>query len=165
MFFFCCKSKCFDSLLFSSQLKGSWWTCDLLAISLTVSAICFLQLPNVKVSFLLLWIFTFYDLFWVFLSSYIFGKGVMETVAVSLSDSEESLPIPILYRVPHVFSDGEQLMGKYLLLHFVKRIGNAESLLCVQVWGMWCCRGFTWLSCSASTSPSTATDLRRRLRC
>jgi hypothetical protein len=39
----------------------------------------------------------------------------MEDVAIGLSNSEESLPIPILYRVPHVFSDGEQLMGLYLV--------------------------------------------------
>ena len=92
-------------------MGGSWWACDTLAIALTVTAICFLQLPNLKVSYLLLWIFTFYDLSWVFLSSFFFGRGLMEDVAIGLSNSEESLPIPILYRIPHIFSNGEQLMG------------------------------------------------------
>ena len=103
-------------------------------------------------AFLLLWIFTFYDLFWVFLSSYFFGKGVMEDVAVGLSNSEESLPIPILYRVPHVFSDGEQLMGLFCSLRPSKPFNSVSLSLSVSLWRiwpqgsvMWCCQEYIWL--------------------
>ena len=75
--------------------------------------ITFLQLPNLKVACAMLWIFYFYDFFWVFLSPYVFGgKSVMETVALELVDPNKvTRPLPIALEIPYVFRDGFQLIG------------------------------------------------------
>jgi len=64
-----------------------------------------LRLPNLKISAILLWIFFFYDIFWVFLSEYIFKKNVMVTVATNLP----SLPMVII--LPRALDDGASLLG------------------------------------------------------
>jgi len=68
-----------------------WLITDLLAICLAISAISFIRLPNLKVSFILLGLFFLYDIFWVFLSEYVFGTSVMVNVATKLP----SLPVPL----------------------------------------------------------------------
>jgi signal peptide peptidase-like protein 2B len=48
-----------------------------LALCLGVTAMAFLRLPNLMVASVVLWLFFFYDIFWVFLSPHFFGKNVM----------------------------------------------------------------------------------------
>jgi len=93
-------------------VESTWWAADFLGICLAVMGVTFLHLPNLKVAYILLWIFFCYDLFWVFLSSYIFGESVMESVAVGLADPHEvTRPLPIALEIPYVFRDGFQLLG------------------------------------------------------
>jgi hypothetical protein len=48
-----------------------------LALCLGVTAMAFLRLPNLMIASVVLWLFFFYDIFWVFLSAQFFGKNVM----------------------------------------------------------------------------------------
>jgi hypothetical protein len=48
-----------------------------LALCLGVTAMAFLRLPNLMIASVVLWLFFFYDIFWVFLSAHIFGENVM----------------------------------------------------------------------------------------
>ena len=41
----------------------------------------FIKLPNIKVATIILVCLFFYDIFWVFISPYLFGDNVMVTVA------------------------------------------------------------------------------------
>lgn len=70
-----------------------WILTDLLAICLAISSISFIRLPNLKIAFILLFLFFLYDIFWVFLSTFIFGESVMESVATKLP----SLPMVIIF--------------------------------------------------------------------
>lgn len=56
-----------------------------------------LRLPNIKIATLLLTIMFFFDIFWVFLSPYIFQQSVMITVAKG-GDTGES--VPMLLKIP-----------------------------------------------------------------
>mmetsp|Transcript_14451 Transcript_14451/g.2369 ORF Transcript_14451/g.2369 Transcript_14451/m.2369 type:complete len:127 (+) Transcript_14451:731-1111(+) len=67
------------------------WVCnDIIAICYTFMFLHLIQVPNLKISTILLTSAFFYDIFWVFLSSYIFGSNVMVSVATSID-----LPIKI----------------------------------------------------------------------
>eukprot|EP01087_Luapelamoeba_hula_P013868 TRINITY_DN4000_c0_g1_i2.p1 TRINITY_DN4000_c0_g1~~TRINITY_DN4000_c0_g1_i2.p1 ORF type:complete len:393 (+),score=19.05 TRINITY_DN4000_c0_g1_i2:86-1264(+) len=79
---------------------------DFLALSLGVTAMTFLRLPSLRIAFVILTLFFFYDIFWVFLSPFLFhGENVMVKVATGLP----SLPIVIL--VPRILTDGYSLLG------------------------------------------------------
>jgi len=78
---------------------------DILAISLALTALSFVRLPNLKVSLIILVLFFFYDIFWVFISPLIFKKSVMVSVA-------ERLPnLPMVIIVPRILSEGASLLG------------------------------------------------------
>lgn len=69
-----------------------------------------LRFPNMKVASLLLTIMFFFDVFWVFISPYIFHESVMVTVAKG-GDTGET--VPMLLRMP-AFSDrlgSERMLG------------------------------------------------------
>jgi len=63
--------------------------------------LCWLQrtmrLPNIKVATLFLCIMFFFDIFWVFISPFIFQKSVMVTVATGGDTGEH---VPMLLRLP-----------------------------------------------------------------
>ena len=87
----------------------SWFLVDFMAFSLAITSITSVRLPNLKISTILLSLFFFYDIFWVFLSSFIFKKNVMVTVA--LQAVSPSLPLPILLIIPRFFSSNSGLLG------------------------------------------------------
>lgn len=60
---------------------GHWLLMDVLSMALCVAMIAIVRLPSLKVSVLLLFGLLVYDVFWVFLSEYIFNVNVMVTVA------------------------------------------------------------------------------------
>jgi len=78
---------------------------DVLAMSLGISALSSLVLPNLKISVILLSLFFIYDIFWVFISKYIFPKNVMITVASSLPT------FPMMVVLPRFLDHGESILG------------------------------------------------------
>jgi MFS family permease len=82
-----------------------WLLTDVLALCLGITALAVLQLPNLKISCLILWMFFFYDIFWVFVSKFIFGDNVMVHVATSLPS------LPILILIPRLLFSGYSLLG------------------------------------------------------
>lgn len=87
----------------------AWIMQDVLAVALLLLIQRTLRLPNVKVSSILLTLAFFYDIFWVFLSPYIFQRSVMITVATG-GDSGEAIPMVI--KMPRF---GDELGGYSLL--------------------------------------------------
>jgi signal peptide peptidase-like protein 2B len=73
---------------------------DMLALCLAIAALSFVRLPNLKIAAVILPLFFIYDIFWVFLSEYIFKKNVMVSVAVSLPS------LPMMVAIPKVFGAG-----------------------------------------------------------
>lgn len=64
-----------------------------------------------KVATIILSLFFVYDVFFVFLSEYIFKANVMETVARGAVDSGSSLPpLPMLILIPKVLFEGSESM-------------------------------------------------------
>ncbi len=91
-------------------LTKYWVLVDFLAVAMAVQAIATLRVPSLKVAALLLIVFFIYDVFWVFLSPFLFsGKSVMVEVAVGVTGA--SIPLPMLILVPKFFSNGSGLLG------------------------------------------------------
>ncbi|XP_051118326.1 signal peptide peptidase-like 2 isoform X2 [Andrographis paniculata] len=80
----------------------SWIGQDILGICLMITVLQLVQLPNIKVATVLLCCAFLYDIFWVFLSPFIFHDSVM--IAVAEGDRSGGELIPMLLRVPR-FSD------------------------------------------------------------
>ncbi|KAL8490296.1 hypothetical protein ACS0TY_025992 [Phlomoides rotata] len=78
----------------------SWIGQDILGIFMMISVLQLAQLPNIKVATVLLCCAFVYDIFWVFLSPYIFRDSVMIAVAKGNNSGGES--IPMLLRVPRL---------------------------------------------------------------
>jgi len=92
-------------LLLTWLFTGFFILTDLLAVCMAVMTLCFVKVPNMMISTILLTLFFLYDIFWVFISEYIFTKNVMVTVATNLP----SLPMVIVF--PRVLSQGYSLLG------------------------------------------------------
>nr|AFK41165.1 unknown [Lotus japonicus] len=80
----------------------SWVGQDILGICLMITVLQLGRLPNIKVATVLLCCAFFYDIFWVFISPFIFNESVM--VAVARGGKAGGEAIPMLLRFPH-FSD------------------------------------------------------------
>jgi len=99
------------SLIISSGVVTAWLITyyfvitDILAISLALTALSFVRLPSMKVAIIILVLFVLYDVFWVFISPFIFKQSVMGTVALSLPN------LPIVIIIPRVLSSGWSLLG------------------------------------------------------
>jgi len=78
---------------------------DVLAISLAISALSFVRLPNMKISLIILILFFLYDIFWVFISPLIFKQSVMVKVATSLPN------LPMVIIIPRILHEGWSLLG------------------------------------------------------
>jgi signal peptide peptidase-like protein 3 len=71
-----------------SWLVTAHWTLNnVLGMALCITYVSYIRLPNVKVCTLLLCCLFVYDIFWVFLSSRIFGANVMVAVATKQADN------------------------------------------------------------------------------
>jgi len=78
---------------------------DTLAICIAICVLSFLRIPNLKIATILLVLFFIYDIFWVFLSEFVFTKNVMLTVATEIP------ALPMIIVVPRALSDGWALLG------------------------------------------------------
>mmetsp|Transcript_42225 Transcript_42225/g.86326 ORF Transcript_42225/g.86326 Transcript_42225/m.86326 type:complete len:381 (-) Transcript_42225:61-1203(-) len=83
-------------------LTKSWLLNNLLAFSLIIFFLTSVRLSSLKVASSLLTLAFFYDIFWVFISSSIFGKNVMVTVATGLN-------VPIKILVPLMMATGKSM--------------------------------------------------------
>uniref|UniRef100_A0A6U4JMI3 Signal peptide peptidase n=1 Tax=Hemiselmis andersenii TaxID=464988 RepID=A0A6U4JMI3_HEMAN len=112
-------------------LTKSWILNNILAFSLIIFFLTSVRLSSLKVASSLLLLAFCYDIFWVFISSSIFGKNVMVTVATGLN-------VPIKILVPLVFAHGKHthftLIGlgdivlPGLLLCFAMRYDDAKRI-------------------------------------
>lgn len=69
---------------------------DLFGALLCIRMQCALNLPNLKVASCLLALFFFYDIFFVFISPYIFGGNVMVTVGTG-GNTGETMPMVFIF--------------------------------------------------------------------
>jgi hypothetical protein len=75
-----------------------WMLNNIIAIFMVFMFLKALRLSTLKVAALLLGLAFFYDIFWVFISSYIFGDNVMVAVA-------QGLDLPMKLQCPHIDSN------------------------------------------------------------
>ncbi|KAK4420121.1 Signal peptide peptidase-like 3 [Sesamum alatum] len=76
----------------------SWIGQDILGICMMITVLQQAQLPNIKVATVLLCCAFLYDIFWVFISPFLFNDSVM--IAVAKGDNSGGEAIPMLLRVP-----------------------------------------------------------------
>ncbi|KAL6047978.1 Signal peptide peptidase-like 3, variant 2 [Balamuthia mandrillaris] len=128
---------------------GFWALTDILAFCLGITALCFLRINNLKLATLILWMFFFYDIFWVFISPFIFKDSVMCVFSLSLSLSLSLSPpwniplllsfkrvsvarrmpsLPTVIIVPRVFLDGYSLLGMGDIVHISLSLSLSLSL-------------------------------------
>jgi len=93
------------AIVISWLLTFNFVIINVLAICLAISALSFLRLPNLKVSAIVLILFFLYDIFWVFISPYIFKESVMVNVATQVPT------LPMVIVVPRVLKPGASLLG------------------------------------------------------
>eukprot|EP00898_Chlorokybus_atmophyticus_P003395 jgi/Chlat1/4056/Chrsp26S04104 len=89
--------------LLNQAALWSWALQDLMGVSLIVLILRTVQLPNIKVSTVLLTSTFLYDIFWVFLSPYFFsGESVMVAVASKWRKGQDTA-LPMLFKAPRLF--------------------------------------------------------------
>ncbi|KAL9234479.1 hypothetical protein vseg_009349 [Gypsophila vaccaria] len=79
----------------------AWIGQDVLGIALILTVLQIVRVPNLKVGTVLLSCAFFYDIFWVFLSKYLFHESVMIVVARGDKTGEDG--IPMLLKIPRMF--------------------------------------------------------------
>ncbi|XP_020598460.1 signal peptide peptidase-like 2 [Phalaenopsis equestris] len=79
----------------------AWIGQDILSICLLITVLQMVQLPNIKVASALLLSAFLYDMFWVFISPFIFKESVM--IAVARGNNGGGAAIPMLLRLPRFF--------------------------------------------------------------
>ncbi|GAB4858275.1 Signal peptide peptidase-like 1 [Ancistrocladus abbreviatus] len=100
---------CF-SIVVAWLVSGHWILNNLLGISLCITFVSHVRLPNIKICTVLLFCLFIYDIFWVFYSERFFGENVMVSVAIQ----QASNPV---HTVAHSLSlPGLQLITKKLEL-------------------------------------------------
>ncbi|KAL7177046.1 hypothetical protein ACSBR2_030385 [Camellia fascicularis] len=125
----------------------SWVGQDILGICLMITVLQLARLPNIRVATVLLCCAFLYDIFWVFLSPYIFNESVMIAVARG-DDSGES--IPMLLRVPRLFDPwgGYDMIGfgdilfPGLLVSFSFRYDKANKKGVLNGYFLWVTIGY-----------------------
>jgi len=91
-------------LLVRKTWDYAWVLNDVIAFSICVLMIASIRIPNLKVASVLLVAVLFYDVFWVYVSPYIWHKNVMVTVATGID-----LPIKIV--IPYFKGVGSSMIG------------------------------------------------------
>ncbi|CAK9208880.1 unnamed protein product [Sphagnum jensenii] len=94
------------------QASFAWVGQDILGISLILTVLQIVRLPNIKVSTVLLSCAFFYDIFWVFVSPLIFQESVM--IVVARGDKSNGEGIPMLLKVPRLYDP----WGGYSIIGF-----------------------------------------------
>ncbi|CAK9278295.1 unnamed protein product [Sphagnum jensenii] len=94
------------------QASFAWVGQDILGISLILTVLQIVRLPNIKVSTVLLSCAFFYDIFWVFVSPVLFHESVM--IVVARGDKSNGEGIPMLLKVPRLYDP----WGGYSIIGF-----------------------------------------------
>ncbi|GAA0160885.1 aspartic protease [Lithospermum erythrorhizon] len=94
------------------RLKYAWIGQDILGISLIITVLQIVRLPNLKVGTVLLSCAFLYDIFWVFVSKWWFKESVMIVVARGDKSGEDG--IPMLLKIPRMFDP----WGGYSIIGF-----------------------------------------------
>lgn len=79
----------------------AWIGQDVLGISLMITVLQVARIPNIKVAAVLLSCAFVYDIFWVFISPFLFHESVM--IVVARGDKLAGESIPMLLRIPRFF--------------------------------------------------------------
>ncbi|GAB4834171.1 Signal peptide peptidase-like 3 [Ancistrocladus abbreviatus] len=126
----------------------SWVGQDVLGICFMISVLQIVRLPNIKVATVLLCCAFVYDIFWVFLSPYIFKQSVMITVA--RGDKAGGEAIPMLLRFPRFLDpwSGFDMIGfgdiifPGLLISFSRRFDKANKKRLANGYFLWLAIGY-----------------------
>ncbi|BBM98110.1 signal peptide peptidase-like 2B [Marchantia polymorpha subsp. ruderalis] len=94
------------------HLSFAWIAQDILGISLILTVLQIVRLPDIKVSTVLLSCAFLYDIFWVFISPVFFHESVM--IVVARGDKSGGEGIPMLLKVPRLFDP----WGGYSIIGF-----------------------------------------------
>mmetsp|Transcript_15676 Transcript_15676/g.61229 ORF Transcript_15676/g.61229 Transcript_15676/m.61229 type:complete len:402 (+) Transcript_15676:49-1254(+) len=97
-------------LMIGYFFTNSWVFTDIFAFCIIIFSLSTLRIPNMLIAAMLLCFFFCYDLFWVFLSSFIFGDNVMVAVARGATEGFH-WNLPIALQIPMVLTDGQSLLG------------------------------------------------------
>jgi hypothetical protein len=71
-------------IILAYTLTKNWLISNIIAISILLVMFRIMRVPSYKIAFILLSMAFIYDIYWVFLSSKLFGKSVMATVATKV---------------------------------------------------------------------------------
>ncbi|KAG6385102.1 hypothetical protein SASPL_153928 [Salvia splendens] len=126
----------------------SWIGQDILGICMMITVLQLAQLPNIKVATVLLCCAFVYDIFWVFLSPFIFQDSVM--IAVAEGDKSGGESIPMLLRVPRIADPyyGYNMIGfgdilfPGLLVSFAFRFDKANEKGILNGYFLWLSIGY-----------------------
>ncbi|XP_057957928.1 signal peptide peptidase-like 2 isoform X2 [Malania oleifera] len=126
----------------------AWVGQDILGICLMITVLQMARLPNIKVASVLLCCAFVYDIFWVFLSPYIFHESVM--IAVARGDNSGGEAIPMLLRIPRLFDPwgGYDMIGfgdilfPGLLISFAFRYDKATKKRVSDGYFLWLTIGY-----------------------
>ncbi|KAI3459719.1 hypothetical protein Pfo_016382 [Paulownia fortunei] len=126
----------------------SWIGQDILGICMMITVLQLAQLPNIKVATVLLCCAFLYDIFWVFLSPFIFHDSVM--IAVAQGDKSGGESIPMLLRVPRLADPyyGYNMIGfgdilfPGLLVSFAFRFDKANKKRVLNGYFLWLTIGY-----------------------
>jgi signal peptide peptidase-like protein 2B len=94
------------------QLPYAWIGQDILGITLIVTVIQIVRVPNLKVGSVLLSCAFLYDIFWVFVSKRWFHESVM--IVVARGDKTDEDGVPMLLKIPRMFDP----WGGYSIIGF-----------------------------------------------
>ncbi|EFJ28538.1 hypothetical protein SELMODRAFT_93092 [Selaginella moellendorffii] len=94
------------------HVNFAWIAQDILGIALIVTVLQIVHLPNIKVSTFLLGCAFFYDIFWIFISPFIFKQSVM--IVVARGDKTAGEGIPMVLKVPLIYDP----WGGYSIIGF-----------------------------------------------
>lgn len=123
----------------------AWIGQDILGIALILTVLQIVRIPNLQVGTVLLSCAFFYDIFWVFVSKWVFHESVMIVVARGDKSGEDG--IPMLLKIPRMFDPwgGFSVIGfgdiilPGLLIAFSLRydwLGNKKIRAGYFVWAM-----------------------------
>ncbi|WVZ73091.1 hypothetical protein U9M48_021439 [Paspalum notatum var. saurae] len=94
------------------RLPYAWIGQDILGITLIVTVIQIVRIPNLKVGTALLSCAFLYDIFWVFISKMLFHESVM--IVVARGDKTDEDGVPMLLKIPRMFDP----WGGYSIIGF-----------------------------------------------
>ncbi|KAI9182021.1 hypothetical protein LWI28_021184 [Acer negundo] len=83
------------------RISFAWIGQDILGIALIITVLQIVRVPNLKVGTILLGCAFLYDIFWVFVSKWLFHESVMIVVARGDGSGEDG--IPMLLKIPRMF--------------------------------------------------------------